>query len=416
MYFDKTIAALFGIFSGIIAAQTDVVVEPDLFEKGFRSSRSVESSWIPQSHLSFNNSPFNLDANSSSQPFYPESKTSEIEYTDQETFTECRRDISELEYLDINQAAGVVSPRAACSSMDENASEQGDESTLLTPSFLIKITSTENGKIYLVVVTVDRQGRAQIRYVYAGNNFQTEWLSDEFRVDSDESEGLTLWTLGREENQVSIRKTVLSEDLFRRLSFGESGTFHVFIRNNELMIIDQQGHPQILDLPILKRPGAAFGVFGYSFVRADKPVAKLAKKGVDRRGVVSTDYSSRAEFERFSRLAEIMNKLVRLFHLRHQFQGFYEDIQQREAVKKSLQKINMLAGRAISLLLPTTALYIRLDDLLGTGAPAYRNASLEISADNLAFMLMDYEKDDHWPEYMMLFFTLTDMGGGGGCR
>ncbi|TMO20505.1 hypothetical protein CWC28_22280, partial [Pseudoalteromonas sp. S4492] len=77
---------------------------------------------------------------------------------------------------------------------------------------------------------------------------------------------------------------------------------------------------------------------------ANTAVAKLSKEGADRRGVVTTDYSARAEFDRFSRLAEIMNKLVRLFHLRHQFRGFYEDSKQSEAVKKNLQKINMLAG------------------------------------------------------------------------
>ena len=247
-----------------------------------------------------------------------------------------------------------------------------------------------------------------VHYQYVGNSFHHSWVQQENWLTADDDGDGHVWKLRKEKDEVRLSSMSLQEDVLSYLSSIESGAFQVIWRENELVIVDHNG-PHIIELPIMKRAGA-FSLFGYSYVPANSPVAKLAKKGADRRGVVSTDYSSRAEFDRFSRLAEIMNKLVRLFHLRHQSRGFYEDSEQQEAVKKNLQKINMLAGRTISLLLPNKALYTRLDDLLGTGAPVYRNASLEISADNLVFSLMDYQQDDHWPEFMMLFFAMADMG------
>lgn len=350
------------------------------------------------------------NTNINSPYLFSDSNVNSTEFEWEDSLAFCSRDISQENYLDVNREPFQRYVRTVCSEIDDQESENTARvSVSFQPSLFIRVDNHTDGNTYLVVISVDQQGKVHVYHHYVGNSFHHEWIQEERWLTSDESGVGHLWRISKEKEEIRLSSMSLQDDVLSRLSFPEPGTFEIIWRNSELVIVDHSGLPRIIELPLLKRSGLTF-LFGYRYVPANTAVAKLSKKGADCRSVVTTDYSARSEFDRFSRLAEIMNKLVRLFHLRHQFQGFYEDSEQQEAVKKNLQKINMLAGRTISLLLPNKALYTRLDDLLGTGAPVYRNASLEISADNLVFSLMDYYQDDHWPEFMMLFFAMADMG------
>lgn len=340
--------------------------------------------------------------------------------------TECVLDVPfRTEVIDVRQLESSTVRRridgdsvaeAEVSRVRLPADQDGYES-----SFMLLLEEQEDGRRFIVIFTIDKEGKLHTHKVYLDNENDKDFqASFNWEQESDEK---SVCSIKRVESSLFITCKKGFEDEEALLS-PSSGEYSIKVSERGVLFWGEGQQPQILELPAFVRI-RAFNGFGFKLMSSNKLAAIISKKPQDLRATISERWQDDSDFGQLSKLAEVCHELVKLSA--SEVKPSDPLFATEALLKQYWQNVPRLMGLALADVFKTVEALRVFKSSLGIGTPTSRvtveyhegvrsqraftaeEFGIQIVRDLMSYSLRQGYRD-YWPAFVEMLFMARNSG------